>query len=350
MQMTPGPTAVPPRVRERMSDPMPNPDVEESFFELYDEVCGKLQRVYGTDDDVIVMGGEGILGLEAAIASTVSPGDEVLCISNGLYGDGFADFVESYDGEPTLVGTEYTEPLDLEGIEAALDAGSFEAATMVHCETPTGTLNDIEPVLELLDDHGVLTIVDAVSSLGGTPVPSEHIDINLGASQKAFSSPPGLTTVAVSDRAWEVATERDPDSLYTNLLPWRDTSEMFPYTHLVANVAALDESLAMLLDEGLEAAYERHERVAAHCRERGAELGLELYPDGSRSAPTVTAFHLPGRAGAVQRELEAEHDVVLATGLGDLAGDILRVGHMGYNADEAKVDRVMDALATVLDS
>ncbi|SDM85229.1 aspartate aminotransferase [Halogranum gelatinilyticum] len=348
MQMTPGPTAVPSRVRERMSEPMPNPDVEQAFFDTYDDVCENLQRVYDTDDDVIVMGGEGILGLEAAIASTVAPGDEVLCVSNGLYGDGFADFVESYGGEPTLVGADYTDPLDVAGVEAALEDGDYKLATMVHCETPTGTLNDIEPVLERCHEHDVLTVVDAVSSLGGTPVPSEHIDINLGASQKAFSSPPGLTTVAVSDRAWDVAEERDPTSLYTNLLPWRDTSEMFPYTHLVANVAALDESLTMLHEEGVESVYDRHEQAAERCRERGAELGLDLYPDPERSAPTVTAFHLPGEAKAVQEELAGEHDVVLSTGLADLADDILRVGHMGYNADVEKVDHVMDALATVL--
>lgn len=348
MLMTPGPTAVPPRVRERLSEPMPNPDVEDEFFDTYDDVCEKLQRVYDTDDDVVVMGGEGILGLEAAIASTVAPGDDVLCVSNGLYGDGFADFVENYGGDATLVSADYTDPLDVARVEEQLDDGEFEVATMVHCETPTGTLNDIEPVLELLSENDVLTIVDAVSSLGGTPVPSEYIDINLGASQKAFSSPPGLTTVAVSDWAWDVVEERDPNSLYTNLLPWRDTSEMFPYTHLVANVAALDESLTMLLEEGVESVYERHETVAAHCRERGAELGLELYTDADRSAPTVTAFHLPGRATQVQRELEADHDIVLSTGLADLADDILRVGHMGYNAEIEKVDRVMDALEAVL--
>ena len=348
MQMTPGPTTVPPRVRDRLSDPMPNPDVEDSFVDLYDDVCGKLQRIYDTDDDVVVMGGEGILGLEAAIASTVAPGDDVLCVSNGLYGDGFADFVDSYGGEPTLVGAAYTDPLDVAGVEAALEDGEYKLATLVHCETPTGSLNDIEPVLELLADHDVLTVVDAVSSLGGTPVPSEYIDISLGASQKAFSSPPGLTTVAVSDRAWDVVEKRAPESLYTNLLPWRDTSEGFPYTHLVANVAALDESLSLLFEEGLDSVYARHERVAAHCRERGAELGLDLYPDGARSSPTVTAFHLPGEAKRVQRTLEAEHDIVLATGLAGLADDILRVGHMGYDAEIEKVDRVMAALETVL--
>ena len=119
MQMTPGPTTVPPRVRDRLGEPMPNPDVEQSFADLYDDLCHKLQRVYDTDDDVVVMGGEGILGLEAAIASTVAPGDDVLCLSNGLYGDGFADFVESYGGEPTLVSAAYTDPIDVESVENA---------------------------------------------------------------------------------------------------------------------------------------------------------------------------------------------------------------------------------------
>ena len=348
MLLTPGPTAVPPDVREAMSREMPNPDVDPAFAELYDDVTGKLAAVYGTDDDVVVLGGEGILGLEAAVASVVSPGDDVLCIANGLYGEGFADFVESYDGEPTVVGSDWTEPYDLSAIEAALDDGEFAAATMVHCETPTGVLNDLGPVLDLLADHDVLSIVDAVSSLGGTPVPTGSIDVALGASQKCFSAPPGLTTVSVSDAAWAAIEERDPRTLYTNLLPWRDLDGEFPYTHLVNNVAALDAALDRLLDEGLESVYARHEAVAEHCRQRGRELGLEPYPDDARSAPTVTAFHVPGRASALQRRLAADHDVVLAASYGDVADDVLRVGHMGYGAQTEWVDRAMDALAAAL--
>ncbi|WP_247729638.1 pyridoxal-phosphate-dependent aminotransferase family protein [Halovivax limisalsi] len=355
MLFTPGPTAVPPSVREAMAEPQPNPDIDPSFRERYEAVCEKLATIYDTDHDVVVMGGEGILGLEAAIASLVAPGDRVLCISNGLYGDGFADFVDSYDGEAELVSAPFDEGYDFdaidEALESAADAGEpFALATMVHCETPTGTLNDLGPVLDRLEAHDVPSVVDAVSSLGGVPVPTDRIDVCLGASQKCFSAPPGLTTAAISDRAWDLVAERDPDSLYTNFRPWRDVSEDFPYTHLDANVAALDAALDRLLEEGLDAVYERHAAATERCRERGADLGLEPYPDGERASPTVTAFRLPGEASRIQRRVAEEEDVVLATGLGDLADDVLRIGHMGYNADVAKVDRAMDAVAAVSDS
>jgi aspartate aminotransferase-like enzyme len=348
MLMTPGPTALPPSVKEAMSRDLVNPDVDPAFRDVYDRVTARLASVYDTDDDVVVLGGEGILGLEAAVASTVAPGDEVLCLSNGLYGDGFADFAENYGAEATLVGADYDAPLDLDALDAALADGEYDVATMVHCETPTGTLNDLEPALERLADHGALTVVDAVSSLGGTPVPSDLVDICIGGSQKCFSAPPGLATLSVSDAAWDRIESRDPDTLYTNLLPWKDVDGMFPYTHLTTLVVALDEALDLVSEEGLDAVYERHETAARRCRERGRELGLDLYPDQVRSSPTVTAFHVPGRARRLQSELADEHDVRLATGLGDLADDVLRVGHMGYNADAARVEATMDALAAVL--
>jgi len=350
MLFTPGPTAVPPEVREAMAQPQPNSAVQAEFAERYDRLCRNLQQVYGTDHDVIVPGGEGILGLEAAIASLVAPGNRVLCVSNGIYGDGFADFVESYDGEAELVSAPYDAGYDLDAIEAELAAAEdadepFTLATLVHCETPTGTLNDLAPVLDLLEEYDVLSVVDAVSSLGGTLVPTDRIDVCLGASQKCFSAPPGLTTAAVSDRAWAAMDDREPTSLYTNLLPWRDTSDGFPYTHLDANIAALDVAVQRVLDEGIEAVQDRHERAAERCRQHGQELGLSVYPDEGRASPTVTAFHMPGDAQEVRQRVESDHDIVLATSLGDLADDIIRVGHMGYNADVEKVDRVMDAIA-----
>jgi len=367
MLMTPGPTAVPAPVRDAMSRELINPDVDPEFRRIYDRLTDRLATVYGVEPaesdrpegtgdapprDVVVPGGEGILGLEAAIASLVEPGTEVLCLSNGLYGDGFADFVESYGGEATLVSADYDDPLPLAELESTLaDGGTdFDVATLVHCETPTGTLNDLGPALDLLEgaDGEILTVVDAVSSLGGVRVPTERIDVCLGASQKCFSAPPGLTTAAISDRAWAAMDERDPHSLYTNFLPWRDTSEGFPYTHLTTEVVALDAALGLWLEEGLDAVRERHRAAAARCRERGAELGLEPYPDPERSSPTVTAFHTPGRAAELQERLREERDVLVATGLGELAGDILRIGHMGHNARTERVDETMDALGDIL--
>lgn len=354
MLMTPGPTAVPTPVRDAMSRELINPDVDPEFQRIYGDLVDRLATVYGIDadatHDIVVPGGEGILGLEATIVSLVEPGTEVLCLSNGLYGDGFADFVEDHGGEATLVAADYDEPLPLAELESIVtdDEHGFDVATMVHCETPTGTLNDIGPALDLLNGADILTVVDAVSSLGGVPVPTERIDVCLGASQKCFSAPPGLTTAAISDRAWVAMESRDPHSLYTNFLPWRDTDEGFPYTHLTTNVVALDEALSLVLEEGLGDVYARHEAAAERCRERGAELGLEPYPDPDRCSPTVTAFQVSGRAAEIQCTLHEDHDVLVATGLGDLDDDILRIGHMGHAARVDRVDETMDALETVL--
>lgn len=354
--MTPGPTAVPERVREAMARPIANPDVDPAFLETYRSLVDDLARVYGTDHDVCVLGGEGVLGLEAAVASVIEPGDPVLCISNGLYGDYFAEFVELYGGEPVTCSSSYRKAIDAAAIEAqleaAVDAGrEFVAATIVHCETPTGTLNDLDGLLDLLGERGVLTIVDAVSSLGGTPVPTDDVDLCIAASQKCLSAPPGLTTVAVSDAAWNRIEATDTRGFYADLGRWKEVYETgaFPYTHLVSNCYGLAAAAAMLVEEGLDEAFARHEAAAERCRERGAALGLSLYPeDEAISSPTVTAFELEG-ALDVQRRLHEEHGILVGTGLADLEDDLVRIGHMGHNADVGKVERTMDALADVLE-
>ena len=351
LTMTPGPTAVPEDVREAMAKPAMNPDVNPEFESFYETLLDKMARVYGTNDEMVVLGGEGILGLETAVESLVEEGDDVLCLANGLYGDGFADFVEMAGGNPVVHEVEYTEAFDPDDVAELVESGEFAAATMVHCETPTGLLNDFDEILETLQDAGVLTIVDAVSSLGGTAVPVENIDVCLGASQKCFSSPPGLTTMSVSDTAWAKVGNTEQGGFYTSLEPWQDADFSFlPYTHLVSNLSALEASLDRILDEGRENVFDRHETAAALCRKRGEELGLSPSP-GTESlcSPTVTAFEIEGEANAVQERLYDDHDILVATGLGEMANDILRVGHMGYNATETRVEKTMDALESTLD-
>jgi aspartate aminotransferase-like enzyme len=347
--MTPGPTAVPAAVRERMSESARNPDVDPEFVAFYRDLTDKLAAVYG-DDDLAILSGEGILGLEAAVASLVDEGDRALCISNGLYGDGFADFVEDYGGEAVTCRAPSTGPIDVDAVAEELETGEFDVATMVHCETPTGTLNDLDPILDLLDDHDVLSVVDAVSSLGGTSVPADRIDVCIGASQKCFSAPPGLAVLSISDAAWDAIEATETRSYYADLTPWRTAAdeEWFPYTMPVSNLQSLDAAVDLLIEEGVDDVFERHDRVARQCRDRAADLGLDLYPDADVASPTVTALHVEGWATDLQRRLREEEDVVLSTGLGDVEDDVLRVGHMGHNAREGRVERTMDAIERVL--
>jgi len=362
VRMTPGPTEVPEAVRGRMADPVPNPDVEPEFVETYRSLTDALEEIYvadanghsaDVDRDVVVLGGEGILGLEAAVTSLVEPGDRVLCLSNGLYGDGFAEFVTAAGGEVVTCEVPWDETLTAEAVAETLEAEDepFDIATMVHCETPTGTLNDLGPVLEVLTEQDVLTIVDAVSSLGGVSVPTDRIDVCLGASQKCFSAPPGLTTCAISDRAWERIERIENSSYYADLTPWREAAdrEWFPYTHLSANVYGLQVAVELVLEEGLENVFDRHERVATICRDRAVALGLEPYSAPADCSPTVTALEVDGHARTLQEAMLEEHSIVLATGLGELEDDILRIGHMGHNARVDRIEETMDALAAVLE-
>lgn len=346
--MTPGPTEIPKKVRKAMGRKIQNPDIEEEFIDFYLMLEDKLKKVYGTRKDMLILGGEGILGLEASVASMIEKGDKVLCISNGIFGDGFADFVKMYGGEPHILSAPYDEVLDMEGIEKAVENDDFKMATMIHCETPTGVLNKLDEILELLKSRNIITVVDAVSSLGGVPVPTKDMDICIGGSQKCFSSPPGLTTVSVSEDAWSVILDGEQRSFYTHLAPWKKMwfeEKYFPYTHLVSNLYALNAALELLIEEGMENVFQRHIDCAESCRSRGQEIGLELYPsEVNLSSPTVTAFKLEGRAKEVQKKMMLENDIVLATGLGDLENDILRIGHMGNNARSEKVEKTMDAL------
>lgn len=352
LMMTPGPTEVPPPVREAMSRPVENPYVQEEFSDFYRSLEDKLQELYGTEDDVIILGGEGILGLEASIASLVEKGDKVLCISNGIFGDGFADFVESYGGEPVVCDFQPDKPLNIKKIKEVVEQHDFKLATMVHCETPTGMLNPIEKVLEILKEEDMITVVDAVSSLGGTPIPMEDVDICIGGSQKCLSSPPGLTALSVSEDAWEIIMEKEDHHFYTSLKGWKEDwleQGRFPYTPSVSNLYALDESVDSILREGKEYVYIRHEEISSQCRERGKQIGLDFFPETEKlCSPTVTAFKVDGEADRIQKEVREKHDILLATGFGDLKEDIIRVGHMGYNAEESKVKRTMDALEDVI--
>ncbi len=181
--MTPGPTQVAENVRLARSRECTNPDLDESFVEFYKETCEEISRLLHTDNETLILGGEGILGLEAACASMTEPGDRVLVLDNGIYGRGFADFVSMYGGCPELYSRDYRETLDVQELEAFLkEHHDYKYATVVHGDTPSGMLNDVSAICPLLKKYGIMTVVDSVSASFGEPmrISDWQIDIMCG--------------------------------------------------------------------------------------------------------------------------------------------------------------------------
>ena len=352
--MTPGPTQVAENVRLARSRECTNPDLDESFVEFYKETCEEISRLLHTDNETLILGGEGILGLEAACASMTEPGDRVLVLDNGIYGKGFADFVSMYGGCPELYSRDYRETLDVQELENFLKKHhNYKYATVVHGDTPSGMLNDVSAICPLLKKYGIMTVVDSVSASFGEAmrISDWQIDIMCGGSQKVVSAPPGLTFVVISDDAKKAMAERKTQiaSFYANLTTFAHYYEekWFPYTMPASDIYGLRTAL-----ENIKAdpqILERHAKVAAYTREAITSMGLQLYPACGYSN-TVTAFEVPEghTAEEILHKMRYDHNILLAGSFGCFAGKLIRIGHMGENAYIEKVQEVLDALKEVL--
>ena len=348
--MTPGPTQVAENVRLARSRECTNPDLDESFVEFYKETCEEISRLLHTDNETLILGGEGILGLEAACASMTEPGDHVLVLDNGIYGKGFADFVSMYGGIPELYSRDYRETLDVQELEEFLkEHHNYKYATVVHGDTPSGMLNDISAICPLLKKYGIMTVVDSVSASFGEPmrISDWQIDIMCGGSQKVVSAPPGLTFVVISDDAKKAMAERKTPiaSFYANLTTFAHYYEekWFPYTMPISDIyglrAAIDNIAA---DPGILA---RHEKIAEASRKAITGAGLNLYLKSGFSS-TVTVFEVPEgtTAAAILDGVKKDYNIMLAGSFDVLAGKVIRIGPMGNNADFYNVREVFAAL------
>lgn len=348
--MTPGPTQVKENVRMARSFPCTNPDLDETFVDFYKETCELISRLLHTGNETLILGGEGILGLEAACASLTEPGDPVLVLDNGVYGRGFADFVSMYGGKPVLYSVDEKNPIDPAALEEYLkEHHDYKYATLVHCDTPSGMLNDISALCPLLKKYGILTVVDSVSGMFGEDVRVDdfQIDVLCGGSQKAVSAPPGLTFVTVSDAAWAAIDGRNVPiaSFYANLKVFEGYYEKkwFPYTMPISDIyglrAAIDNIAA---DPDI---LTRHEKIAEASRKAITGAGLNLYLKSGFSS-TVTVFEVPEgtTAKAILDGVKNDYNIMLAGSFDVLAGKVIRIGHMGNNADYYNVREVFAAL------
>lgn len=352
--MTPGPTYISDAVRTALSQPITNPDLDPGFFEFYKETCELFQKLMKTQNDILILAGEGILGLEAACASLIEPGDKVLCIDNGIFGKGFGDFAKMYGAEVIYFTTEYRREVDIKELEAFLERNSeFKIATLVHCETPSGITNPVDQICPLLKKHGIISVVDTVSAVGGEmlEVDAWQIDIALGGSQKCLSAPPGLTFLSISKDAWnKMAGRKAPIAgFYTNLYIWKNwyAEKWFPYTQPISDIYGLRKAVEIVLQRG--DSIEKHSRIAMAVRQSLMDAGLELYAFSGFSN-TVTTVMIP--AGITFSELFDEmlntHGIMIAGAFDVLKDKVFRIGHMGENCREEKLYLTLKALNKVL--
>jgi len=353
---SPGPTNIRENVRFEMSKETTNPDSDNEFVEFYKETCDSIAKIINTKNPVYILGGEGVLGLEAACASLTEPGDRVLILDNGIYGRGFKDFVEMYGGEGVYLSESYSKAIDKNKLIEFLDKDSnFKYATVVHCDTPTGVLNDISKICPILNEYGILTVVDSISAIAGEEIRVDdwRIDIALGASQKALSAAPGLTIVSISEKARLAMKNRKTSIIgfYCNLTIWENyyKDKWFPYTMPINDIMGLSKAIRNILEEGIDNVLNRHERIAVATRKALKEYGLELFLENG-FANTVTSVKIPEDIGALELRdyMLKKYNALILTSLKPYDNQILRIGHMGENAREDKVVYVLNVVDKAL--
>lgn len=338
--MTPGPTTVAENVMKARSMAFTNPDLDMDFFEDYKGICDMMAGILNTKNKPLILGGEGILGLEAACASLTERGDRVLIIENGVFGRGFADFVTMYGGESVVFSSDLHKPVDVKALEEFLEKDSkFKYATVVHCDTPSGVLNDVTAICKLLKKKGIITVVDSVAAMFGEALNEidGNIDILCGGSQKALSAPPGLTLLFVSEEAFAAMEKRRTAiaSFYANIMLFKNYYEnkVFPYTMPISDIYGLARALKNVEED--REILQRHARLANACRNAILDAGLTLFLETGHSN-TVTVMNIP--AGITDEDIiegiKADYGIMIAGSFDIMAGKVIRIGHMGEGARE----------------
>lgn len=349
--MTPGPTKVRENVRLARSLETSNPDLDLDFYDYYKDTCELIGKILHTDNPVYIMSGEAILGLESACASLIEPGDKVLIIDNGIFGKGFADFVTLYGGIPTYYTDSYTNTINVDKLATYLESNhDFKYSTLVHCDTPSGVLNDISQICPLLHRYNIVTIVDSVSSMFGESihVTESCIDILCGGSQKALSAPTGLTLIAVSENCLSMMQSRKIPiaSFYGNILNFKDyyQDKWFPYTMPISDIYGLRTAIDNIINDSN--IYDRHKKIGSAVRSAVKAVGLDLYlTDGFSN--TVTVIKVPDSIDCqeILSIMKHQYNILIAGCFGILANKVIRIGHMGENCNISDISLTLDALS-----
>ncbi|MBM7713116.1 aspartate aminotransferase-like enzyme [Bacillus thermophilus] len=335
---TPGPTPIPDRVKIAMNQPMIG-HRGAAFPVLLEDVATRLQPVFGADNPVLIISGSGTGALETAAVNVIDPGDDVVVIVGGAFGDRFAKICEAHGANVHKLEVEWgtaCQPEQLEDFIKSLDA-NVKAVFATYCETSTSIIHPIKQLGEVtkrLTDG--LFIVDGVSCIGGVPADMAgwNIDILVSGSQKALMLPPGLAFVAVSDHAKEAIQKTKNTRFYFDLNRYFDNYDQkksTPFTPAISLIYGAQEVCNMIDEEGWENVIKRHELLKTMTREGVKALGIPLLTNDKEASPTVTAV-MPkdDQANAIRKIMKDKYHISLAGGQQKLSGKIFRIGHMGY--------------------
>lgn len=336
--MIPGPTAVPQSILLAGAQPMVNHRGPE--FRAALEACTEgLKRVFQTSHEVYILTASGTGGLEAAIVNMLSPGDKVLSVSIGVFGDRFASIAQTYGAQVEKMDFPMGSAADSETIRTRLaedTAKEIKAVLITHNETSTGVTNDLATICPIVREHGALLLVDGISSLIAMDCQMDAwgIDVLVAGSQKAFMIPPGLCFMAINDRARAAMTEAKMPRFYFDVARAKSYLEQgqTPWTPAVPQVFQLEKALALIEKEGLPECFGRHARLAKAVREGVKALGLKLLADESCASNAVTSVRRPEgvKVADLRKLMQQKHGVVLAGGQGSLKTEIFRIGHLGH--------------------
>jgi len=335
-----GPVTATPRVLAALGSPIVY-HYDPAFIERFRATERKLADVFLTTNDVLLMQGEAVLGLEAAARGLVQPGTKVLNLVQGVFGKGMGYWLKDFGAELHELEVPYNDAVDPADVERYLDEHpGIELVTVVHSETPSGTVCDVSSIGPIARSRSALTLIDCVSSLGGIEFRTDdwELDVCVAGAQKCLGGPPGMSLITVSDAAWDRirANPAAPRASFLSMLDWKEQwidGEKFPFTPSVSDLHGVEASVDELLEEGLEASIARHERSAAACRAGVRAMGLELWPRSDEvAAACVTAIAVPEGLTDVQvrAHCRERYGVMISGGQG--AGNLVRIGHMATSA------------------
>ncbi|HAA89717.1 MAG: Aminotransferase, class V [Thermoanaerobacterales bacterium 50_218] len=339
--MLPGPTPVPPRVLRAMARPMINHRGPE-FKALFEEVTAGLKEVFRTQNEIIIFPSAGTGAMEAAVVNFVSPGDKVVVVSIGVFGERFAEIARRFGAQVEKLDFPWGSAADPEALAELIAKDKekeIKAVFVTHNETSTGVTNDLCALRKAIGDHPALFIVDAVSGLGAVELETDqwNLDVVVAGSQKSFMVPPGLSFLSVSERAWKVTEKCTNSRYYWDIRAAKNYAEkgQTPYTPALPQLAALAESLKIIKKEGLDNIHARHRRHRDMVRTAVRAIGLGLLAPDEVASPALTAVIPPEGIGAdeVRKVLHQEFNVVVAGGQQTLKNKIFRIGHLGYVQD-----------------